>query len=115
MCLELIFAESAFNKTCLYRKVRAPITKTRPNNQRQRAKSKKSATPTSKGKFYENADSANINVRRTVVGPPLSCSSLHTHTCYPYLAFACAPRHKNRCLLWQPVMLQEVGHASSIM
>ena len=25
----------------------------------------------SKGKFYENADSANINVRRTVVGPPL--------------------------------------------
>ena len=56
MRLELIFAESAFNKTCLYRRVRAPITKTRPNNTRQRAKSKKSATPTSKGKFYENAD-----------------------------------------------------------
>ncbi len=73
MRLELIFAESAFNKTCLYRRVRAPITKTtcRPNITRQRAKSKKSATPTSKGKFYENADSANINVRRTVVGPPL--------------------------------------------
>ena len=60
MRLELIFAESAFNKTFLYRRVRAPITKTRPNNTRQRAKSKKSATPTSKGKFYENADSANI-------------------------------------------------------
>ncbi len=71
MHLELICAEPAFNKTCLYRRVRAPITKTRLNNTRQRAKSKKSATPTSKGKFYENADSANINVRRTVVGPPL--------------------------------------------
>ena len=73
MRLELIFAESAFTfiKNYLYRRVRAPITKTRPNNTRQRAKSKKSATPTSKGKFYENADSANINVRRTVVGPPL--------------------------------------------
>ena len=63
---EEVTTESAFNKTCLYRRVRAPITKTRPNNTRQRAKSKKSATPTSKGKFYENADSANINVRRTV-------------------------------------------------
>ncbi len=71
MRLELIFAESAFNKTFLYRRVRAPITKTRPNNTRQRAKFKKSATPTSKGKFYENADSANSNVRHTVVGPPL--------------------------------------------
>ena len=75
MHLELIFAESAFNKTCLYRRVRAPITKTRPNNTRQRAKSKKSATPTSKGKFYENADSANINVRRTVVEPPLTTNT----------------------------------------
>ena len=37
MRLELIFAESAFNKTCLYRSVRTPITKTRPNNTRQRA------------------------------------------------------------------------------
>ena len=81
MRLELIFAESVFNKTCLTRRVRAPITKTRPNNARQRAKSKKSATPTSKGKFYENADSANINVRRTVVGPPLdsafACSKIN--------------------------------------
>ena len=80
MRLELIFAESAFNKTCLYRRVRAPITKTRPNNTRQRAKSKKNATPTSKGKFYENADSANINVRCTVVGPPLGCTHTHSHT-----------------------------------
>ena len=80
MHLELMFAESAFNKTCLYRRVRAPITKTRPNNTRQRAKSKKSVTPTSKGKFYENAYSANINVRRTVVGPPLC--QYHTMCCH---------------------------------
>ena len=52
MRLALIFAESAH----LYRCCRALITKTRPNNTRQRAKSKKSATPTSKGKFNENAD-----------------------------------------------------------
>ncbi len=69
--LELIFAESAFNKTCLYRRVRAPITKTRPNSTKQRSKSKNSATSTSTSKFYENADVANINARRTVVGPPL--------------------------------------------
>ena len=50
MRLALIFAESAH----LYRCCRALITKTRPNNTRQRAKSKKSATPTSKGKFNEN-------------------------------------------------------------
>ena len=37
--------KSALIKTCLYRRVKAPITKTRPNNTRQRAKSKKSATP----------------------------------------------------------------------
>ena len=45
----------------------APIT--RPNNTRQRTKSKKSATRTSKDKFYKNTDSAKINVRCTVVGP----------------------------------------------
>ncbi len=57
----VVFNPLPFQSMPLHRRVRAPITKTRPNNIRQRSKSKKSATLTSKGKFYENADSANIN------------------------------------------------------
>ncbi len=74
MRLEIKFAE--FNKLAFtdVERVRAPITKTRTNNTRQRTVS----TRTSKGKFYENADSAKINVRHTGCRTSSECS-LHEH------------------------------------
>ena len=57
MRLELIFAdESALLKlafTDVFERVRAPITRTRPNNTRQSTKSKSSATRTYKSKYVK--------------------------------------------------------------